>query len=99
MNVDVPKKSATVIFKSTDEGGVLFCSRTEVYFGLNQVGVSIWSALPDAVSKSPTVDSLLDTLHDVYPDVDRDSLAADVDEFLKALEESELVSYDRPEEV
>jgi len=97
LSTDIPAKSPTVVFKEMDEGGVLFCSRTETYFGLNEVGVAIWERLPGAEeAESRELDSLLDTLQEVYPGVARDALASDVQEFLQALEQSELVLYGQP---
>lgn len=99
MSHQLPSKSPTVLFKEMDEGGVLFCSRTEIYFGLNSVGAIIWNHLPEgAPSGNGSVGKLLDSLHEAYPDVDRDDLAADVREFLETLETSQLVTYARSEE-
>ena len=95
MSADLPVKSPTVVLKEMDEGAVLFCSRTEVYFGLNQVGSAIWNQLSDG---DGTFDGLLDALQSVVPEIDRDTLAADVREFLTALEENELVTYAQSEE-
>jgi hypothetical protein len=81
-----------------DEGGVLFCSRTEIYFGLNAVGVAIWDRLPEAgAPEGRNFEGLVDALQEVYPDVDRAILATDVQEFLGALEESELIAHGAPE--
>jgi hypothetical protein len=78
-----------------DEGGVLFCSRTEVYFGLNQVGVKIWEQLPQpGDTGSGTFEELVAVLEQSYPDVDRETLIGDASEFLQAMAESELVTYD-----
>ena len=77
-----------------DEGGVLFCSRTEVYFGMNPVGAAIWSRLPDpGVEATVGFDGLVDSLAALYPEVDRLSLSADVREFIDTFVESELVTY------
>jgi hypothetical protein len=77
-----------------DDGGVLFCTRTEVYFGLNAVGVKIWEALSaDPRSAGGELEDLVTTLQQAYPEVDRQLLAGDVDEFLRAMAESELVKY------
>ena len=78
-----------------DEGGVLFCSRTEVYFGLNPVGVKIWQNLRSAADSDPgTFEDLIAALQPAYPEVDRETLKADVAEFLSAMAESELVLYE-----
>lgn len=80
--------SPTVLFKEMDEGAVLFCSRTEVYFGLNPVGVLIWKAL---LAGDRTEAAVVESLAAAYPEVDRATLAHDVGEFLQALETDELV--------
>ena len=80
-----------------DDGGVLFCSRTEVYFGLNPVGVRIWQHLRSGADSDPgTLDELLAALQAAYPQVDRDTLKADATQFLSAMAESELVIYEDP---
>jgi hypothetical protein len=77
-----------------DEGGVLFCSRTEVYFGVNPVGAAIWNKLPsEAGAGAGGVDGLLNELVTLYPDAGREVLAADLREFLDEPRKSELVVY------
>jgi hypothetical protein len=77
-----------------DEGGVLFCTRTEVYFGVNRVGAAIWNLLPArGAERADGVDGLLDELVRLYPDAGRDVLAADLRDFLDELEKGELVAY------
>ncbi len=84
----LPIPSPTVLCKELDEGAVLFCSRTEVYFGLNSVGVVIWNALADGAR---TLDALVEALEARYPDQDGHVLRADAQEFVDALSESELL--------
>ena len=84
----LPVPSPTVLFKELEEGAVLFCSRTEVYFGLNPVGVLIWNALSDGPR---TLDALVDALEVRYPEQDPEVLRADAREFVEALSESELL--------
>lgn len=88
MSDSLPIPSPTVLCKELDEGAVLFCSRTEVYFGLNPVGVVIWNALSDGIR---TLDDLLVALEVRYPDQDLEVLRADAREFVEALAESELL--------
>jgi hypothetical protein len=77
-----------------DEGGILFCTRTEVYFGVNQVGATIWNLLPaSGADGGRDVDGLLDELVRLFPDAGREVLTGDLREFLGALEEGELVAY------
>jgi len=77
-----------------DEGAVLFCSRTEVYFGLNPVGLVIWNALADG---SRTLEALVDALEARYPEQDPDVLRVDAREFVEALAESELLVSPTPQ--
>ncbi len=94
MSIIIPAKSPTVLFKEMDEGGVLFCTRTEAYFGVNEVGAAIWARLPDTgTSPGADVGTLVDALQERYPEVAREQLASDVREFLAALEEGELVVH------
>lgn len=75
-----------------DDGAVLFCTRTEMYFGINHVGATIWEALPDpGGSDRRGFDEVLAVLHEAYPDVDAETLRADMAEFLAAMRQSELV--------
>lgn len=86
------KPSPTVVFKEMDDGGVLFCTRTEVYFGLNRVGVAVWNALVSCTEAgSSSFEDILSELEGRYSDVDREVLEADVGDFVNALEGSELV--------
>lgn len=80
--------SPSVICKDMGDGAVLFCSRSEVYFGLNDVGVLVWNRL----SEYPrTVADLVELLHGHFPEQERPELEADVREFTAALEKNELV--------
>ncbi len=92
MTESLLKPSPTVVLKEMDDGGVLFCTRTEVYFGLNAVGVAVWDALVSGTeSESSSFEDILGELENRYPDVDREVLTGDVADFLDALEGSELV--------
>lgn len=83
-----------------DEGGVLFCTRTEAYFGLNPVSALIWTLLPEpGGTESGDLEHLLDGLQEQYPEVPRDLLATDVREFLEELVKSELVVHAHTEEI
>ncbi len=88
MSHTLPVPSPTVLCKELDEGAVLFCSRTEVYFGLNPVGVLIWNALSDGPR---TLDALVEALAARYPEQNSDDLRVDAREFVEALSESELL--------
>ena len=84
----LPKPSPTVVFKELDEGAVLFCSRTEVYFGLNEVGSFIWNLLPE-ISRFDELDGVM---ADRFPDAEAETRMADAREFLEMLGEYELVA-------
>lgn len=99
MSGKLPAKSPTVLFREMDEGGVLFCTRAEGYFGLNPVSAHIWSLLPEpGDTERGDLEQLLDSLQRMYPDIHRDQLATDVGEFLDELEKSELVVDAQTEE-
>lgn len=80
--------SPTVLFKEMDEGAVLFCSRTEVYFGLNPVGVLIWKALQEGPR---TEAQLIQVVAQAFPGAELEVVTTDVHEFVGALEADELV--------
>jgi hypothetical protein len=86
--VSLPLRSTTVVAQPLDEGAVLFCTRTEVYFGLNGVGQLIWDTLGTPGSSFSDLERLLT---ERYPDVSPSNLAADARDFLNALNEAGLV--------
>lgn len=69
------------------EGGVLFSSESEVYFGVNPVGAIIWELLPSC----DTVQQLCATLAQRYSDVGPDRIHRDVTSFLTDLRANGLV--------
>ena len=69
------------------EGGVLFSSETEVYFGVNTVGAIIWELLP----KSSTVEHLCATLTERFHDVGPERIRHDVLSFISDLRANGLV--------
>jgi hypothetical protein len=87
--MDLPSPSPTVIVKEMTDGAVLYCTRTEVYFGLNEVGLAIWDALASA---SATLDDLVDTLSERFPDVPRSTIREDAEDFLRDLKENGLIT-------
>lgn len=95
MSSPLPRRSPTALLQRLEAGAVLFCTRTEVYFGLNDVGIRIWSALPEPDATDPgSFDAVVDGLSEAYPGVERELLAADAAEFLAALDAHELVTRD-----
>ena len=69
------------------EGGVLFSSETEVYFGVNPVGAIIWDLLP----KAATLEELCATLSARFHDVGPDRIRHDVLSFIADLRANGLV--------
>ena len=79
MSQKLPAPNPDVIFRSLADGGVLFSTSEEVYFGLNEVGSRVWELLPPA---RQTLDELCAELQAEYPDVEPAVLRADVEELL-----------------
>ena len=78
----LPVPSPRVIFRSVAEGGVLFSTDTEIYFGVNAVGARIWDLLPPA---SATVGELCATMALSYPEAGEKRIGNDVRSFLEEL--------------
>jgi hypothetical protein len=72
------------------EGGVLFSSESEVYFGVNPVGAIIWEMLP----VHATVEQLVSALAQRFSDVGVERIQRDVDAFLADLRANGLVTDD-----
>jgi hypothetical protein len=87
--MELPTPSGTVILKELPDGAVLYCTRTEVYFGLNPVGVAIWEALPPS---SESLDALVHQVVGRFPDADPQTVRADAIEFMEALRQNGLVT-------
>lgn len=78
----LPHPAPTAIFKPLAEGGVLFSTDTEVYFGVNLIGARIWELLPPA---SSTFGELCAVLASQYSDVSPAQIQRDVSKFLDDL--------------
>jgi hypothetical protein len=87
-NAPLPSASPSAIFKPLAEGGVLFSTETEVYFGVNVIGARIWDLLPPATS---TFSELCAVLASEYSDVSPMQIQKDVRKFLDDLVENGLV--------
>ncbi len=87
-NAHLPSPSPSAIFKPLAEGGVLFSTDTEVYFGVNVIGARIWELLPPATG---TFDELCAVLASQYSDVSPAQIRKDVRKFLDDLVENGLV--------
>jgi hypothetical protein len=81
-----------VVFREVPEGGILFCSRTEVYFSLNSIGVRIWRWLPPVCASE---DEVVSRLSAEYPEVNLGTIAADVRRLIDDLVEHGLVELQR----
>ena len=86
----LPTPNAQVIFRSVADGGVLFSTEDEVYFGLNEVGAAIWENLPPATA---SFDDLCARLLQRYPDADPAQVRDDVAQLLGELADNGLVSW------
>jgi hypothetical protein len=89
----LPTAVPTVIFQKLDEGAVLFAPASELYFGLNEVGVVIWDLLPP---KCASLDLLCAIVAARYPDVPFATIQADVTELLDQLVADGLARYVDP---
>lgn len=84
----LPAPLPSVIFQKVVDGAVLFEPRSEIYFGLNEVGARIWQLLTPARS---TIDELCAELGVAYPEVPADTIRADVEDLLGSLTREGLV--------
>ena len=84
----LPSPHPAVVCKPVSEGAVLLHTETEVYYGLNGVGLRVWESLPPACQDFTEV---YDTLQRFYPEVDRAQLVRDVAEILEALSTEGLI--------
>ncbi|MEO6446632.1 MAG: PqqD family protein [Gemmatimonadaceae bacterium] len=90
----LPKAADTAIFRALPEGGVLFSTASEVYFGVNMVGARIWELLPPATR---TYEELCKVLCAEYSDVGAEVIRADARRFLEQLLANGLVIALPPE--
>lgn len=85
----LPVPASTAIFKPLPDGGVLYCTRTEQYFGVNTVGAAIWSQLPPVAQ---SLDELVAHLAAQFPDGAADVIRSDAIEFIAYLTENGLAT-------
>jgi len=88
----LPRPRSTVIFRDVPEGAILFCTRKEVYFSLNQLGVMIWRLLPPECT---TEDQIVARVAQEYPKVNMGTIAADVRRLIDDLARHDLVEAQR----
>lgn len=86
----LPSPSPSAIFRRLPEGGVLFSTETEVYFGVGVVGARIWELLPPATR---TVEEMVGILASKYHDVPASQIRDDVEQFLAELISNGLVAH------
>jgi hypothetical protein len=82
----LPGPSPSAVFKALDEGGVLFSTDTEVYFGVNAIGAQIWELL----GRVAALEDLCRILASRYSDVPESRIRQDVVRFLDDLLENGL---------
>jgi hypothetical protein len=89
-NNSLPAPLPGSIFRKLPEGGVIFSTDTEVYFGVTAVGARIWELLPPATG---TLDEMVAILASEYNDVDVSKIRTDVERFIAELLTNELVAH------
>lgn len=91
----LPVANPSVIFQKLDDGAVLFAPETEIYFGLNTVGASIWELL---VPGSRSLDEIYSEVSARYPEVPAPTIRVDVLELFDALVNEGLARRAEPRE-
>lgn len=81
-------RSPDVVFQPSPEGGVLLHLKSSQYHGLNEVGALVWTSV-DGVR---TASDLVAVARERYPEVDADTLRADVVAFLEDMRERDLLT-------
>ncbi|NUQ11772.1 MAG: PqqD family protein [Gemmatimonadaceae bacterium] len=87
----LPCPTPSAVFRRLQEGGVLYSTETEVYFGVGNVGAHIWEFLPP---ETRSFGELVARLSTIYRDVTPTQIRADVERFIAELLENGLVAYD-----
>jgi hypothetical protein len=88
-SMDLPSPRPSVILKEMSDGAVLYDTSTEVYFGLNEVGLVIWQSLGGA---APQLEDVVRTLSERFPEIPKTTIREDALEFLSALQDNGLVA-------
>ncbi len=86
----LPRPASGAVFRRLPEGGVLFSTETEVYFGVGVVGAEIWDLLPPATR---TVEEMVSILGSKYNDVSVAQIRTDVERFIAELLTNGLVAH------
>lgn len=87
----LPQPVSGAVFRRLPEGGVLFSTETEVYFGVGIVGAHIWELLPPVTK---TLEEMVSILGAKYNDVPVKQIRADVERFVAELLSNGLVAHD-----
>ena len=80
------KIDSTVFAKEVDSEMVIFNANTEHYFGLDEVGTTIWNYIEQSSDLKVVLNSMLEKY-----DADKSTLEKDLNKFIKELEKSGLV--------
>lgn len=89
----LPRANPSVIFQKLDDGAVLFAPETELYFGLNEVGVAVWELLPPMTD---SLEQLCAMIASRYPEVTLETIRDDVEEVLQQLVNEGLARHADP---
>ncbi len=87
-SMQLPVPHPDVIARALPDGSVLFHSRSEVYFGLNETGTVIWEALAAGATSE---ELLAAAVQAKWPDATRSTVMCDVRELLADLSVEGLV--------
>ena len=83
----LPTISDSVVLQEMENGAVLYCVESEIYFGLNAVGLRIWSFMEQT---GGTLEELVLHIQSEFPGVPPDAIRNDVLEFLDELDTATL---------
>ncbi|NNG17819.1 MAG: PqqD family protein [Gemmatimonadales bacterium] len=86
----LPSAVSHVVYGPLSDGAVLFSTKDEVYYGLNQIGAEIWELLPPSTE---TLTELCARLERRFEGIDPPSLRSDVLALLADLLANNLVEY------
>jgi hypothetical protein len=88
----LPTPAPNVVFRRLPEGGVIYSTSSEIYFGLNDVGARIWELLPPACE---TFADMCGELERAFPDATASLIRRDVTRYLDELIANALVVVER----
>ena len=80
------QQNPDVLVRELEGESVLLNLKSESYFGLDEIGTRMWSALVG----SPSVEAAFDALLEEY-DVEPEQLRSDLDQFVATLKEAGLL--------